>query len=136
MNDTPAITGGFHHICMKCHAFDQVVEFYTRTLGLKLHAAWGEADKRAVLLDAGGQCLLEIFAATDPDHKTTGAIDHFALNTDDVDAMIEKVRAAGRPVTIEPKTVNVPSDPPMTFRVAFFQGINGESVELFTVLDN
>jgi glyoxylase I family protein len=53
---------------------------------------------------------------------------HFALATHDVRGVIEKLRAAGYPITMEPKDIQLGTLPAS---VAFFTGPSGESVELF-----
>ena len=46
--------------------------------------------------------------------------------------MIERVRAAGMPITVEPKDVTIPSRPhALPLRLAFFKGPGGEVFELF-----
>ena len=64
--------------------------------------------------------------------QTRGSIIHFALRTSDCDAAIERARAAGATVTIEPKSVNIPSEPHETpVRIAFCKGPDGEVIEFF-----
>jgi hypothetical protein len=50
------------------------------------------------------------------------------LAVDDVRGAVERVRAAGRPITVEPKDVVLAGRPTT---LAFFQGPGGESVEFF-----
>ena len=45
--------------------------------------------------------------------------------------VMEAARAAGAPITTEPKEIVIGSEPPMPARIAFFTGPAGESVELF-----
>ena len=123
--------GGFHHVAMKVADFDGTVRFYTEALGFRAVTAWGEGAKRAIMLDTGDGSCLEIFAGGSLEPKGNGAVAHFALRTKDIDAVIERVRAAGAKVTVEPKDVTIPSNPPMSVRLAFFKGPNGEVVELF-----
>jgi glyoxylase I family protein len=119
-------------VALKVANFDEVVAFYTDVLGLEPRISWGEGDKRAVMLDVGAGSFLEVFAGGDS-AEPAGPVLHFALACQDIDAMIEKVRAAGRDVTVEPKDVDIPSDPVYPVRIAFFQGPGGEVVELFKV---
>ena len=74
---------GIHHISMKCgeQEFDRVKRFYTDVLGLSVFREWPEG----VMLDTGGGAI-EIFC-TGPGTRTTGAIRHVALLTDDVDEL-------------------------------------------------
>lgn len=137
MNTSPSVSG-FHHVALRSKNFDRSVDFYTRVLGLKPAMTWGEAPQRAIMLDAGGRCYVEIFERpSEPDApEVSGILLHFALRTSDTDALLEKVRAEGFTVTVEPKTVDVQNtnpDLPATIpvRIAFFNGPDGESVELF-----
>jgi len=122
--------GGLHHVAMRVADFDASVRFYTETLGFRETLKWGEGDKRAIMLDMGDGARLELFAGGDEGPKPKGAILHFALKTNDVDAVIERVRAAGAQVTVEPKNVDIKSDPPTPVRLAFFKGHDGEIIEL------
>lgn len=92
------------------------------------YRTWGdEADPDGVLFDTGNG-LIEIFTNKD-DEAEYGIIRHFALETDDVDSMISKVRSAGYEVFISPKDISVP----FNARVAFCFGPLGEQVELIQV---
>jgi glyoxylase I family protein len=53
------------------------------------------------------------------------------LRTDDCDSAIEAARAAGAELTMEPKTINLPTNPSIQIRIAFFKGPDGEVIELF-----
>ena len=124
--------GGFHHIAMRAHDFDATVKFYTEALGFKEKIAWGEGDKRAIMLDTGDGNYLEVFAGGSDEPKPEGAVVHFALRTNDCDTAIERARAAGAEVTVEPKDVEIPSRPqPLPVRIAFCKGPDGEIIEFF-----
>lgn len=73
----------------------------------------------------------EAFAGGSGEPPAEGAIIHFTLRTADVDAIVERVRAAGAKVTMEPRSLDIPSDPPAAVRIAFFTGPDGEVIEVF-----
>ena len=124
--------GGFHHVAIRAQDFDASVRFYGETLGFREKITWGEGDKRAIMMDAGDGNYIEIFAGGTPGPKPEGAIIHFAIRTDDCDAALERARAAGVEVTMEPASIDIPSLPePMAVRIAFFKGPDGEVIELF-----
>ena len=81
------------------------------------------------MIDSGNG-LLEIFS-NGPGVKSKGAVRHIAFGTDDVDGVIEKVKAAGYEVFIEPKDIVIRSDPPFPARMAFCYGPLGEELEFF-----
>ena len=123
---------GTHHISIKAcgkAAFDETVRFYHEILGMPFIRTWGEGDASGAMLDTGNS-IMELSAAGD-DNKKSGSIRHFALATDNVDLVVERVRAAGYPITVEPKDVCIASQPPFPIRIAFCVGPCGEEVEFF-----
>jgi len=122
--------GGFHHVAMKAVDFDASVRFYTQALGFTEAVRWGDGDGRAVMLDSGDGACLEIFAGGKAGGGE-GPLLHFALRTTDVDAALGRARAAGAKVTMEPKDVTIPSQPPLPVRIAFCKGPDGEVIEFF-----
>ena len=55
---------------------------------------------------------------------------HLALAATDTASATERVREAGYAITVEPKTVDLTG---MAVTISFFEGPNGEVVELFQV---
>ncbi len=133
--------GGFHHVAIRANDFEATLRFYIEGLGFRRVYGWGEdgrakgeRDSRAVMLDTGDGNYLEVFAGgtRQPGEEVPeGAILHFALRTTDCDAALERARAAGATVTMEPKTLPINGDTPMEFRIAFVNGLNGEVIEFF-----
>ncbi|MDF2721059.1 MAG: lactoylglutathione lyase-like lyase [Paenibacillus sp.] len=126
--------GGFHHVAIKVVDFDATVTFYSDVLGFRMRNQWGEGDGRGALLDTGDGNYLEVFAGGKEARKDQGAWMHVAFRCDDVDAVTERVRAAGCEVTVEPKNAQMGD---YEIRISFFRAPDGELVELFnTVSDN
>lgn len=122
---------GLHHVSMKCGAakdFERAKQFYCGVLGLPVKREWPEG----VLIDTGNG-LIEIFNHGEGE-TGKGAVRHFALKTDDVDADAEKVRQAGYEILIAPKDIVIGSVPPYPARIAFCAGPLGEEIELFQEL--
>ena len=125
---------GIHHLALKCQGIDEfnkAVYFYRDILGLPVARSWGEGNGSGIMLDTGAG-LLEIFANA-TDKLGMGSIRHFALATQNVDACIEAVRAAGYTVTAEPTDICINSTPPYPARIAFCIGPVGEEIEFFHV---
>lgn len=119
---------GTHHICLRAkdqEQLDQVIHFYHEVLGMD----YVRGFPGMAMLDTGDGTVMELCIGEAPTH--TGSIVHFALRTDDVDACIAAVTAAGRPITMEPEDAVMPTDPPYPIRVAFTEGLLGESIEFF-----
>ena len=134
--------GGFHHIALRAFDFDATLKFYMEGLGFKTAHTWGEdgrakgeKDSRAAMLDTGDGNYLEVFAGREGDPSAAlpeGALIHFALRTNDVEASLERARSLGANVTMEPKKVFPPNAPrPLEFHIAFVTGPNGEVIEFF-----
>lgn len=123
---------GFHHLAMHVKDFDASLKFYTEGLGFKVTRAWGqEGSRQTVLLDTGDGNYLEMSSGGPQEPKPEGAFVHLALRTTDTDRAIERARAAGAEVTVEPKSIVIGATPPIPVRLAFFKGPDGEVIELF-----
>lgn len=130
MSTNSLIAGcGFHHAAIQTTDYEGTKRFYTEVLGCRLAHEWASGERRLCLLDLGDGGHIEVISAAEaPSAAQQYPIIHLALRADDVDAAIARVRAAGRPVTMEPKDVMLGDKPA---RVAFFQGPNGEVLEFF-----
>jgi glyoxylase I family protein len=120
---------GFHHMALRVTNYEKSLAFYTEGLGFTLAHSWGEEAGRIALLDMGDGNYLELFAS-EPGWKPDpgNQFFHLALRSIDVDADIEKARALGCPITVEPKSIPVNGK---TIRVGFFLGPDGETLEFF-----
>ena len=126
------IISGIHHVSMKCSGsenFDKTVSFYRDILGLSVKRSWGDGDGRGIMLDAGNG-LIEIFASGSAS-ENTGSVNHFAFAVDDTDAAVSAIKNAGYKITLEPKDIEIPSEPPFPAWIAFCIGPCGEEIELF-----
>jgi glyoxylase I family protein len=125
---------GFHHVAIRASDFEATVKFYTEGLGFRRRYGWGEGDKRAIMLDTGDGNYLEVFAGgkrPTGEEPPEGAILHFALRVADTNTAFAKAVAAGARPTMEPKDVPIEGDYPVTFRIAFVKGPDGEVIEFF-----
>lgn len=125
--------GGFHHVCIKTRDWDATMRFYGEGLGCAVKIAWREAPQRAVMLDTGDGNYIEVFEDLATAYSPVGPINHFALRTTRLDAVIEHLRSLGVKITVEPRDVSIKSTNgrgEVPLRIAFCEGPNGESIEL------
>jgi catechol 2,3-dioxygenase-like lactoylglutathione lyase family enzyme len=122
---------GTHHVSLLTRDLQASIAFYREVLGMKLVSSFGTVEKPIHLLDIGDGTHLELFAPTPgigAPPLQEAPYQHFALRVDNVRAAVELVRAAGRPITLEPKDVDLAGK---VTTIAFFEGPGGESVEFF-----
>lgn len=121
---------GIHHVSIRTADFERSVSFYTDGLGMSIVLRWGEGDGRAVMLDAGNNSYIELFAGGNEDPSPDELLLHLALRTDDVDATLAAAVQAGALSTIEPEDVVIPGTPSeAAVRIAFCTGPDNEVIE-------
>jgi catechol 2,3-dioxygenase-like lactoylglutathione lyase family enzyme len=127
---------GFHHVAVRVHDFDAAVRFY-KALGMSEAHAWGEDNRRVVLMDTGDGNYIEILAGgaagEKPQWGEGAALVHVALRTTDVNAATEIAKAAGAIVTLPPKdaTLGRPGGKQANVRISFVHAPGGEVIEFF-----
>lgn len=102
-----------------------MIYFYHYLLELPILIKWDTG----IHLDCFKSCI-EIFL-DGTKSVGEGCIRHFAFETDHVDELVERVRNVGYKVSVEPKDVDMQTDPVFPIRVAFVEGPLHESIELF-----
>lgn len=125
---------GFHHIAIRTGDWNKSLRFWTQGLGFTPKIEWGEAPSRACMLDTGDGNYLEIFERPSTPAPTSGEepiILHFAFRADDCEQAVEKARAAGGEVTLEPKFPDVFDAIGIKAKIAFIKGPDGEICEFF-----
>ena len=127
---------GTHHIAVQTQDYEASVRFYTEVMGMSEVVGFKSEGRRAVILDIGDGSHMELFEpipGSQPSSDATGnVVFHFALQTTDIKAALERVRAAGMEITVELKTVDMG---PLNISLAFFKGPSGEVVEYIQVND-
>ena len=119
---------GIHHVSMKCESaeeYQKVISFYKEVLEIPVARQWSEG----IMLDTGNG-IIEIFNNGDKVVER-GVIRHFAFATGSVDECVEKIKKAGYEVFVEPKDIEIQSNPTFPARIAFCHGPLGEEIELF-----
>jgi glyoxylase I family protein len=126
---------GVHHIAVRARDWEQSRQFYEELLGMPYVTTIETPTEKFVFFDIGNGSYIELFHpnASTPAPGSPSANDpvtHFALTTTNLNEVIERVRAANYKITIEPSNVMVDK---WDIVFAFFEGPNGESIELFQV---
>lgn len=125
---------GTHHIAIQTTDYETSLAFYTEVMGMTEVVGFETGGRRAVILDIGDGSHLELFEpipGTQPADDATGDIVfHFALQTTDIEAALERVREAGMEITVELRTAELGA---LSVSLAFFKGPSGEVVEFFQV---
>jgi|UniRef100_UPI00404B009F glyoxylase I family protein len=127
-------SGGFHHVCVKTRNWDATMRFYREGLGCTEKISWAQAPKRAVMLDCGDGNYIEVFEDLASSPAAIGPIHHMALRTTRLTEVVVHLRGMGYKITMEPKDVKIPTTNgagEVAVFIAFCEGPNGESVELF-----
>ena len=125
---------GSHHIAVQTTNYEASVRFYTEVMGMTEVVEFETGGRRALILDIGDGSHMELFEpipGTQPKNDATGDIVfHFALQTTDIEAALERVRAAGMEITVELRSADLG---PLSVSLAFFKGPSGEVVEFMQV---
>jgi len=125
---------GIHHLALATVDFDKSLRFYMDGLGFEKVVEWGDGAGRAALLDIGNGSHFEIFANGNGNAQQDAKFVHFAFATSNPDLAYENALAAGAVSHMEPKSLEIPSNPPMPVRIAFVKGPDREVLEFFKVL--
>ena len=126
---------GFHHIAIRVADWDKSIRFYCDGLGFTKKIEWDQEPTRAAMLDTGAGNYLEIFERRNSPTATGNEpelnILHLCFRADDCAAAVEKARAAGGEVTVEPKKPEPFQKIGVDATIAFIKGPDGEIVEFF-----
>lgn len=125
---------GLAHICVFTSDMTKAPAFYTDTLGFEVvHRTHLDSGYGFGLVHRGS-CVIELLEPDDANkvkYRTTGPIDHIALEVKDINTVVAKLKAKG--VSFSTPIID---DPNMMggVRIAFFTGASGEVFELFEYL--
>jgi catechol 2,3-dioxygenase-like lactoylglutathione lyase family enzyme len=125
---------GLAHICVFTNDMTKALAFYTDTLGFEVVHRTHLDSGYGFGLVRRGSCIIELLEPDDVNKvksRTTGPIDHIALEVKDINTVVAKLKAKGvsfsTPIIDDPKMMG-------GVRIAFFRGPSGESFELFEYL--
>jgi len=120
-----------HHVAIICSDYERSKRFYTQTLGLRvIRETWrGERRSWKLDLEVGEYGQIELFSFPEapprPSYPEARGLRHLAFATDDLDACVSSLTAAG--VAVEP----VRLDEPTGKRFVFFSDPDGLPLELY-----
>jgi methylmalonyl-CoA epimerase len=105
------ITASIDHLGIAVRGLDEALPFYVEQLGLTLAARETVAGENVnVAMLPAGDTRIELLEATGPDspiakfiEKRGPGLHHIAFQVDDLDAALDRIKAAGGQVLNEPK---------------------------------
>lgn len=117
---------GFAHVALYTAKFEETIQFYKDVFDAE-NIEFFMTDVRGCWLHLGKD-ILEIFESAE---YKDGCFKHIALGCDDTDALFEKALSFGATSLVAPKDITLDLNTPVSARIAFVKGINGEQIELF-----
>ena len=126
-----AFTTDLQHSGMPAKDLDETIAFYTDVLGFELAGLFRNGENRCAFLRCG-HLTIETWEG-DPAPMTTGAINHWAFDTPDIEAAFENAKELG----LNFKDAEIQSIP--TFwdnGIRYFNvyGPNGETIEFCQIV--
>ena len=118
---------GFAHCALYVSRLEETVQFYTDVFGAE-NLGWFQASTRGCWLRLG-EDILEVFRSED---LGVGCFKHIAIACDDVDALYDRALQFGGGALVAPKEAVLALKEPVSCRLAFVTGINGEEIVLRT----
>lgn len=126
-----AFTTDLQHSGLPTNDLDGTIDFYVNTLGFELIGIFPNGENRCAFLRYG-HLTIETWEE-DPVPGTSGAIDHWALNTPDIEAAYENAKALGLNIR-EPAIQTIPTFWEHGIRYFNVTGPNGETIEFCQIL--
>jgi lactoylglutathione lyase len=121
---------GVHHVGVHVSDMEQSIHFYVHVFGFRVVQRLTLGDEDLAFLEAGA-ARLELIAAHAAVERSThaGAVDHFALEVQDLIAWLHRLRQHGVPL-LDESPVAVEE---LGASYLFCIGPDGERIELFSV---
>lgn len=124
-------TSNFQHAGMPAKDLDETIHFYTDTLGFELAGLFHNGDNRCAFLRYGS-LTIETWEG-DPAPLTTGAINHLALDTTDIEAAFRAAVTLG--LKLKDKEIqSIPSFWNNGIRFFNVYGPNNETIEFCQIM--
>ena len=114
-----------NHVHLKTPDPEKTAKFYVDNLGAKII---GQAGGNGLRLDLHGLTLNVTKFIESQTHEQKYGIEHIAINTDDMPALVAKLKASGAKILEETTVGN-------GRKVCFFEGPDGVHLEFLEVVD-
>lgn len=126
-----AFTTDFQHSGMPAKDLDETIEFYTTKLGFEVAGIFHNGENRCAFLRYG-HLTIETWEG-DPAPGITGAINHWAFNTPDIEAAWTNARELGLSIK-EHEIQSIPTFWDNGIRYFNVTGPNGETIEFCQIV--
>lgn len=111
-----------HHIAIFTQNMATMEKFYTETLGFPVTKRWD--DVKIIFIDIGSTTIELMDRAEAPaPNSPAGAINHIALQVENLDAAYQELVEKGIKIKMEPRNFK-------DIRICFFYDPDGNSLEL------
>ncbi|KFI44866.1 Glyoxalase-like domain-containing protein [Bifidobacterium bohemicum] len=124
-------TTDFQHSGMPAKDLDETIEFYTKKLGFDLVGVFPNGENRCAFLRYG-HLTIETWEG-DPATLRDGAINHWALDTPDIDAAFENAKTLGFDFK-DDKIQSIPTFWDRGIRYFNIYGPNHETIEFCQIV--
>lgn len=116
-----------HHIAILTQNMAIMEKFYTETLGFPVTKRWD--DVKIIFIDIGSTTIELMDRAEAPAaNSPAGAINHIALQVENLDAAYQELVEKGIKIKMEPRNFK-------EIRICFFYDPDGNSIELVEELN-
>ena len=131
MQTMSAFTTDFQHSGMIARDLDETIDFYTNKLGFGVAGIFHNGENRCAFLRYG-HLTIETWEG-DEAPMTTGAINHWALDTPDIEAAYDNAQELGLEIK-EDSIQSIPSFWDHGIRFFNIYGPNQETIEFCQIL--
>jgi lactoylglutathione lyase len=116
---------GLHHVGLYVASLERSIAFYRDTFDLELAERFLFGGEDIAFLRLGG-ARLELLETDAQARRPTAVVDHLALEVDNLDAVVGRLRERGVPL-LDEAPIAVPA---LGARILFCVGPDGERIEL------
>lgn len=124
-----------HHVCVRVTDLERSLQLYQGVLGLTVATQFTLSERRFALLRTPAGSHVELMEQPGGEAPSENCVHaHFALSCDNIETTIVNARSAGYTIAVEPTVLDLTNEvtgKPWSIQIAFIEGPDGESLELF-----